>query len=387
MERTFDREWILAELLPVGEREKAGPALRTLLGDDCAILDADGTVLWGTLPEGAAREPLVVELEPVGYLAAAAPCPRLKAAATLLRQILAARTRYLLAASLHHEAVDANYEALRASELRYKALSEALEQRVEEQVTQIEAQQRQLYVTEKAAAVGQLAAGVAHEINNPIGFIRSNLNTFAAYLNKFASLQKDLSHAGELWKSLDLDFVLADGGDLLKDCVDGADRIGHIVRDLKGFSNIDGPSEEVIDINECIRRAVAMVGNRRPPGVNLELDLAPLPPRHCRPWQLAEALFNLLSNAVRAVGDNGTIRVTSRLSQDELEVDIADNGCGIPRELLDKVFDPFYTTRSVGEGTGLGLTVTRDIIHAHGGNIAIASESGRGTTVTLRFPV
>lgn len=385
MESAFDREWVLAELLPSGELEKAGSALRELLGGDCAVLDAEGTVLWGSLREGAGREPLVVELEPVGYVAAAVPRPRLQAAAAVLRQILSARSRYLLAVSIHHQAVDADYEALRASESRYKALSEALEQRVEEQVARIEAQQRQLYVAEKAASVGQLAAGVAHEINNPIGFIRSNLNTFAAYLDKFAALKTDFSRAGETWKRLDLDFVLADGNDLLKECIDGADRVGHIVRDLKGFSNVDAPSEEVIDINECVRRAVAMVGNRRPPGVALELDLSPLPPRRCKPWQLAEALFNVLSNAVQAVGDAGEIRVASRAAGNELVVEIADNGCGIPREMLGKVFDPFYTTRTVGDGTGLGLTVTRDIVAAHGGDIAIASEPGRGTTVTLRF--
>lgn len=386
MSDTFDREWVLAELLPEGEREKAGPALYALLGDDCAILDAEGGVLWGKLPEGAAREPLVVELEPVGYVAAAVPPIRLKAAASLIRQILSARSRYLLAASFHHEAVNADYEALRASELRYKALSEALEQRVKEQVGQLETQQRQLYVAEKFAAVGQLAAGVAHEINNPIGFIRSNLNTFASYLEEFAKLKADLARAGETWQRLDLDFVLSDGRDLLKDCIAGADRISRIVRDLKGFSNVDGASEETIDINECVQRAVTLLTPRVPAGVRLELDLSPLPPRRCQPWQLSEALLNILHNAVQAVGDSGEVRVASRSANGELVIEIADNGCGMAPETLAKIFDPFYTTREVGAGTGLGLTVARDIVQAHEGSIAVASEPGHGTTVTVKLP-
>lgn len=383
---TFEREWVLAELLPEGEREKAGPALRTLLGSDCAILDAAGAVLWGQRPEGAHHEPLVVELEPIGYLAAAQPPERVKAGAALLRQILIGRSRYLLAASFHHEAVNADYEALRASELRYKALSEALEQRVKEQVGQIEAQQRQLYMAEKFATVGQLAAGVAHEINNPIGFIRSNLNTFANYLEEFAKLKADLAQATDAWRRLDLDFVLEDGRDLVRDCISGADRIGRIVRDLKGFSNVDGAQEEEIDINECVQRAVALVTPRLGAGTALKLDLGPLPPRRCQPWQLAEALLNIVQNAAQAVGESGEIRIRSRAEQGELLIDIVDTGPGMPPEVLAKVFDPFYTTRPVGEGTGLGLTVARDIVQAHGGGIALASAPGRGTTVTIRLP-
>lgn len=386
MSGSFDREWVLAELLPEGEREKAGPALTALLGSDFALLDAEGAVLWGRLAPDAMREPLVVELEPIGHVAAAAPAPQLKAAATLIRQLLSARSRYMLAASFHTEAVNADYEALRASEARYKALSEALEQRVREQVEQIEAQQRHLYVAEKFASVGQLAAGIAHEINNPIGFIRSNLNTFSGYLDDFAQLKADCG-GSDTWRRLDLDFVLGDGRDLLADCISGADRITRIVRDLKGFSNVDGPAEENIDINECVRRAVSLVTPRLPAGVRVELELEALPARRCQPWQLAEALLNILLNAVQAVADDGEIRVRSRAGEDGLIFEISDNGGGIPPERLGRVFDPFYTTRPVGEGTGLGLTVARDIIQAHGGHIAIASEPGHGTLVTVTLPV
>lgn len=387
MSATFDREWVLAELLPEGEREKAGPALTALLGTDFAILDPAGAVLWGKLADGAAREPVVVELEPIGYLAAAVPPPRLKAAVVLIRQILSARSRYMLAASFHTEAVNADYEALRASEARYKALSEALEQRVRDQVAQIEAQQRQLYVAEKFAAVGQLAAGVAHEINNPIGFIRSNLNTLRNYLQQFAQIKADFSRAEQTWERLDLDFTVADGDDLVSDCIDGADRISRIVRDLKGFSNVDRPAEEVADVNECIRRAVSLMPPHLPPGVRIDLDLAPLPARSCQPWQLAEALHNILHNAVQASGGDGQVRIRSHAAGGHIGIEIEDKGCGIPADRIERVFEPFYTTRDVGQGTGLGLTVARDIVQNHGGSIAIASQPGVGTCVTVKLPV
>lgn len=387
MTAAFDREWILDELLPAVEREKAGAAITTLLGGDFAILDANGAVLWGTLAEGALREPVVVELEPIGYVAAAVPSPILEAAAALIRQILAARARYLLAASVHHETVDADYEALRASEARYKALSEVLEQRVKDQVAQIEAQQRQLYIAEKFAAVGQLAAGVAHEINNPIGFIRSNLNTLRSYLSQFGQMKADPSRAAETWQRLDLDFALEDGNAVVAECISGTDRISRIVRDLKGFSSVDQPGEEVADVNECVRRAVALVTPQLPPGIKILIELDPLSPRSCRPWQLAEAFHNIVHNAVQALSGQGEIRIESHAVKDHAVIQISDSGVGIPRDRLDRVFDPFYTTREVGQGTGLGLTVTRDIVRAHGGTIAIASEPGRGTSVTVELPL
>lgn len=386
MSTTFDREWILAELLPSAEREKAGAALAAVLDRDFAILDPEGAVLWGKLEEGAEREPLVVELEPIGYVAAVVPAAKLKAAAALIRQILSARTRYMLAASFHNEAVNADYEALRASEARYKALSQALEQRVRDQVTQIEAQQRQLYVAEKFAAVGQLAAGVAHEINNPVGFIRSNLNTLRGYLQQFARLKADQAGVGESWQRLDLDFALEDGNAVVDECINGVDRISRIVRDLKGFSNVDHPAEEVLDINECVQRAVSLVTPQLPQGARLLVELSPLPPRRCQPWQLAEAFHNILQNAVQAVSATGEIHVQSHVAGNQLVVRIADNGVGIPADRLERVFDPFYSTREVGAGTGLGLTVTRDIVQAHDGTITIASEPDKGTCVTIKLP-
>ncbi|HZX33651.1 MAG TPA: ATP-binding protein [Rhodocyclaceae bacterium] len=387
MSAAFDREWVLGELLPAKEQEKAGAALATLLGGDFAILDPAGAVLWGRLAEGAEREPLVLELEPIGYVAARVPAASLRSAAALIRQILSARSRYILAADFHNEAVNADYEALKASETRYKALSQALEQRVREQVAQIEAQQRQLYVTDKFAAVGQLAAGVAHEINNPVGFIRSNLNTLRGYLQQFAELKSDLTTAGENWQRLDLDFALEDGLAVVDECVAGADRISRIVKDLKGFSNVDHPAEEVLDISECVQRAVSLVTPRLPPGVRLRVELSPLPPRSCQPWQLAEAFHNILQNAVQAVSDGGEIRIRSLTVDNQLVIRIDDDGAGIPPDQLERVFDPFYSTRDVGKGTGLGLTVTRDIVQAHGGTVAIASQPGRGTCVTVALPL
>lgn len=387
MNTTFDRDWVLEELLPAHERERVGPALQTALDADCAILDTSGAVLWGVLKSDAVRQPLVVELEPIGYFAAAAAPARLAAAASLLRNILVSRSRYMLAASLHTEAVDADYEALRASEGRYKALSEALEQRVKDQVEQIEIQQRQLYAGGKLAAVGQLAAGVAHEINNPIGFIRSNLNSLRSYLEEFSVIREDFARASETWQRLDLDFALTDGRELLAECIDGADRVSRIVRDLKDFSSIDRAEEESIDINDCLRKALALVRRQLPVSITLSEALNPLPPRACHPGQLAEAFLNILQNAAQAVGEQGEITVSSRTRNDAIVIEISDSGCGIPSDRLERIFDPFYTTRPVGQGTGLGLTVTRDIVVNHGGTIDISSVPGKSTLVAMRFPL
>jgi two-component system NtrC family sensor kinase len=387
----FDREASLAELLPPAVLTRLGPALATLLGDAAALRDAAGHVLWGAPVDGMpVRAPLILELEPLGHLEASSG-HAVAAAAALLTEILKGQARYRMASSLHLEAVAADFEKLKAehaalqqSEARLRALSAELERRVEEQVAVLEERQRQLYQAEKLAAVGQLAAGIAHEINNPIGFIRSNVNTFGGYLGKVAALKSRLDTA--VWKDLDLDFVLADGRELVADSIAGIDRIARIVKDLRGFSNIDRPEEEVIDVNDSLRAAASVIEGQKPAGVAVRLDLRPLPPLLCLPGHLNQVFLNVLINALQAVGDRGEIRVASRAEGTRIVVAIGDDGPGIAPEILDRVFDPFFTTRAVGQGTGLGLTVARDIVRAHDGSISLESTPGRGTTVTIGLP-
>ena len=391
----FDREYTLADLLPPALCARIGPAVAALLPGPAAIVDSRGGLLWGSPDGNAERRPLTFELEPLGYLAGP-PGPALDAAATLLEQLIVARARYHMTSHLHVEAVSADYQqlkqkhaALQESEARYRALSEQLERRVAEQVKLIETRQRQLYETERLATIGQLAAGMAHEINNPIGFIRSNLASLGRYLDDCAEWRRRQPAAPAGWAELDLDYAMADAPELIRDCIAGTDRVADIIRNLKEFSNVDSAERRTVDLNDNLRRACALFAGRLPDGVALAADLKPLPALACQPGHLNQVFMNLLANAVRAVADSGTggeVRVASEALAGGIRISIADTGVGIPPERLARVFEPFYTSRAVGQGTGLGLTVARDIVEAHHGRIEIDSEPGRGTRVTLYLP-
>lgn len=395
---TFDHEWRLEELLDAASLERLGPALGELLGGDAAILAGDGRVLWGVLAGDVRREPLVLELEPLGFVASASAAPAvLHGTRRLLEALLRAQLRFRMASTLHLEAVAEDFETLKRehahlleSEARYKTLAGELEARVKQQVAQLEERQQMLYLAEKLASVGQLAAGMAHEINNPLGFVRSNLSTLGNYLESFAQLKGRLGDAAVAWRELDLDFVIEDSTDLLRESALGLERIARIVADLKGFSNIDRASEEFADLNDCLRQAVAMSERQLPAAVSLQLELGQLPRLICLPAYLNQLFFSLIRNAVQAIEDagrDGTIRIASSADAQGITIRIADDGVGMSEHQRDHAFEPFFTTRPVGGGAGLGLSTARNIVVAHSGRIELASEPGKGTTVTVFFPL
>jgi two-component system, NtrC family, sensor kinase len=249
---------------------------------------------------------------------------------------------------------------------------------------------RALYQTEKLAAVGQLAAGMAHEINNPLSFVRSNLSTFERYLSKFADLRKQLPLDEAGWRQLDLDFVIEDGFALLRDSADGLERIARIVADLKDFSGVAQADAEFADLNDCLRRAAAMSEQALPPGIVIRLELQPLPSMICLPGSLNQVFFNVIRNAVQAIvdkGGRGKVTISSEANDAGLAIRIHDDGVGMGAVQLDHAFEPFYTTRPVGSGVGLGLATARNVVLAHGGGISLDSRPGGGTTVTIVFPV
>lgn len=397
----FDRELSLSDLLGGINHDKLSLALGTLAGSNFHLLDAGGTPLPGgaAAAQGAVRLPLTLDLEPLGYLEGTGDENTLRAAAALLELLLRASLRYRMASTLHAEAVSADYEALQhkhaalqESEARYKALAEELEERVREQVQSLDAAQRQLYQAEKLASVGQLAAGVAHEINNPLGFIRSNLKTGRDYVERFKVLSAlvrggDMSGVTSAWRESDMDFVLDDFSQLLDECIGGVDRIARIVADLKGFSNVDAADEAMVDLNDNIRAAVGMLTPTLPPGIQFKLDLQPIPRLLCLPGHLNQVLINLLKNASQAISGQGTISVTSGVADGAIRIQVSDDGCGIPRDVLPRIFEPFFTTRDVGAGTGLGLTMSRGIVQAHGGRIEAASEVEKGSTFSVYLPL
>jgi len=393
----FDREWRLVELLDASSHEKIGAALSELLGGDFALTDDAGTPLWGLPAPDARREALILELEPVGYLLSrSASASTLTAARNLLLVLLRAQIRFKMASTLHLESVAEDFESLKReharlseSEARYKTLSAELEARVKKQVGELEERQQMLYEAEKLASVGQLAAGMAHEINNPLGFVRSNLSTFEKYLGKFAGMKDAQSSAAESWQALDLDFILEDSIDLLHDSFKGMERIARIVADLKAFSNVDRASEEFADINSCLHEAASMVQTQMPDGISFRFDLLPLPSIVCLPGHINQLFFNIIRNAVLAIKDAGRpgeVKISSEADDEGILVRVHDTGVGMSKEQLEHAFEPFYTTRAVGSGVGLGLATARNVIQAHSGRITLDSQPDGGTTVTMFFP-
>lgn len=394
---SFDREWSLNELLDDAMLAQIGAALTKQLGGDAAILGPDGKALWGIPGNATRREPLTLELEPLGYItSASSTLAALQGAASQLVILLRAQLRFKMASTLHLEAVAEDFESLKReharlleSEARYKTLASELEARVKSQVAQLEERQQMLYAAEKLAAIGQLAAGMAHEINNPLGFVRSNLSTFSAYLQKFSNLRSRFADVEVAWRELDLDFVLEDSLDLLGDSAVGIDRIARIVSDLKSFSNVDRATEEFANLNDSLKHAISMVERQLPADVTLKLDLGNLDSFVCLPGHLNQLFYNLIRNAIQAIQDSGRpgeVRISSHRADHGIDVQIADNGVGMSPEQRERAFEPFFTTRPVGGGAGLGLSTARNIVVAHSGHMELESEAGRGTTIHLFFP-
>lgn len=398
----FERELTLQDLLRGIDSRRLLAALQGLLGAEVAIFDTRGTCLAGDpeTKETTPGMPLVGELEPIGAIAAAAQPAQLQAAADLVTLLLRANARYLMASDLHLQTQRADFEelqsrhvALEKSERRFKALAETLEQRVKQQVKTIESTQIKLYESEKLASIGRLAAGVAHEINNPIGFIRSNLSAASSYLdslNKIGSLVESGASAAMLqaaWQAEDMPFLQRDLRDILDESLSGADRIAAIVKDLKGFSRINEAADENADINQIIRQVCHVAAAELRGKADVVLDLGEIPPLHCHPVELGQVFLSVLMNAVDAVTTGGKIQFRTRLKEDRICIDVRDNGCGMPDSILTHIFDPFFTTKEVGKGMGLGLTVCLNIVKAHDGSMEIKSKPNQGTLVGIRLPL
>lgn len=380
---------------------RLNPSLEMLAGVPFAIEGMDGRVISGHvfLPdEPSEKIPFMLEIEPLGYVRVPhGESLKGAAVASVIKILLQTRAR-LGAGNLHFETGadceqwPAQDDTLHASEMRFRELPDEFEQRVKAQVDLLDQRQRQLYQAERLASIAQLAAGIAHEINNPIGFIRSNLETGRGYIEKIKKLEQFVPAGGEFeaeWRQSDLDFVLEDFGVLLAESVAGVDRIARIVKDLKGFSNVDQSDEENVDINTQLNTVLGVIAGQKPEAVEIITQYQDLPRLLCLPGLLNQVFVNILSNALHALEGRktgGEIRVMTHLEDSSIVVDIMDNGCGIECDVLPHIFDPFFTTREVGKGSGLGLTVARDIVVAHGGSIDIASLSGLGTTVSVHLP-
>ena len=262
----------------------------------------------------------------------------------------------------------------------------------------------QLLQAEKLAALGQLAAGVAHEINNPIGFVSSNLGTLNGYLKdllKIVEAYEDVIAAQpgktqeyadlqSLKAELDLDFLRTDAPQLITESLDGVTRVRGIVKDLKNFAHVDvSPEWGAANLHECLNSTLNIANHEIKYKATVIKDYGELPEVECLPSQLNQVFLNLLVNAAQAIPENGQGTITVRTSADSenVRIEICDSGCGITPENIKKIFDPFFTTKPVGTGTGLGLSLSYGIIKRHHGRIEVGSEVGRGTTFRITLPI
>jgi len=261
--------------------------------------------------------------------------------------------------------------------------------------------QAQAFQQEKMASLGQLAAGVAHEINNPMGFISSNLTTLGKYLRRLNEFEASLletarAAAGEevsaeltrLRSRMKIDFIMNDIQKLVEESLDGAERVRCIVRDLKSFSHQDDSQCRPFSVNDCLDSTLNMARNEIKYVAEVERDYDPdLPLLVCFPQKLSQVFMNLLVNAAHAIEEYGTIRLRTSHQSGDIIVSISDTGKGIAPENLTRIFEPFFTTKEVGKGTGLGLSISYDIVKKHGGVIHVESTPGSGTTFTVVLPL
>ncbi len=274
-----------------------------------------------------------------------------------------------------------------------------VEDKLADQAERLKASQSMLIQQEKLAAIGQLAAGVAHEINNPLGYISSNLNTLGNYREKLDKYLSSLREAFLLLpvdqqqliaksrKQHKIDLVLEDLPDIISDAFEGTERIKKIVLGMKCFSRTDSDVPLPVDINECLESAITIVWNEIKYNSELERDFTEVPTLDGFPQQLSQVFMNLLVNASHAIHEKGQIHLKSRFVDGQVVVTVTDNGSGISEMTMTKIFDPFFTTKDPGKGTGLGMSIAREIIQKHGGRIEVQSEVGKGSEFTVSLPV
>jgi PAS domain S-box-containing protein len=294
-----------------------------------------------------------------------------------------------------------------------EALNVILEQRVQERTSELVEKnaeihkayeelknvQTQMLHQDKMASIGQLAAGVAHEINNPMGFIISNLSSMGKYVEKIvayldaeekvlAGCDAEIRQRSEQERQkYRIDHIRTDMPELIAESEDGAQRIRLIVHNLKSFSRVDSVVFAYSDINEGLESTLTIAWNELKYKTSIVKEYGQLPMIWCSMGQLNQVFLNILINAAHAIEEQGEIRITTWVEDDSVKVAISDTGCGMTPEALKHIYDPFYTTKEVGKGTGLGLAIAYDIIvNKHGGRIEVASEAGTGSTFTITLP-
>ena len=380
----------------------------------------DGETLWA---RGEAllvdplriESPLTLEGEMVGTTVVEGAREReesLRGLAGLLtaavQTILTNNLKRMLTTEIHTTVVNQSYDELLTtnrqltlSEGRYRDLAASLERKVEERTAELQRAQARLLQQEKQAAVGQLAAGMAHEINNPLGFIASNLTTLKRYgkvLRETVAIYRDTVARAEIEpqareglaqqeKKAKLDFILTDLEPLISQSCAGCERVARIVADLKGFSHIDESEEVVVDLNQEIDRTLSVLGHQIPADARVVKIYGQLPGFACKAAEICQVFLGIVQNAILARPVGLSLTIETQQEADRIVILFSDNGPGMDPEVLSRIFEPFFTTREVGKGMGMGLAVAYEVITAHGGTIEARSQPGQGTTVVITLPL
>ncbi len=451
----FDREYGIGDLLETSVLEDLITEIQAAGPGSVLVLFPDGTPYYtkGPLaPDEAAsisrllhREridspktfrsprgritifPITHELEIIGYLVlgyekegdGSTSFPELlgRLLGKVLSHLIIYRYRNLLTSGLHGQVVEESYAQLKEkaallekSEEKYRLLAESLEIEVKKKTREIKESEARLMQQEKMASIGHLAAGVAHEINNPMGFISSNLTAVDEYVAHMLPLieqyralvswlkeapitrevrggvSERLDRIRALEEEADIDFITEDTPNLIRESQEGAERIKKIVIDLKDFAHPGEQELKYADINQGLDSTLNVVWNELKYKAEVTKDYGELPEVECYPQQLNQVFMNLLVNAAQAIEKQGEIRIATRAVDGYVEIAISDTGLGIPEEDVSSIFDPFFTTKEVGQGTGLGLNVVYNIIEKHHGSVDVESTVGVGTTFTIRIP-
>ncbi|MBJ7309275.1 ATP-binding protein [Rugamonas sp. CCM 8940] len=281
-----------------------------------------------------------------------------------------------------------------------KKMEEALQAKGEEQqllIGKLSEAHDQLLQSEKMASIGQLAAGIAHEINNPVGFVNSNMGSLQNYVGTLFGVLAEYEQAAAAHPQLapqlaalrqraDLDFLKEDVTDLVRESMDGLKRVKVIVQALKDFSHVGETEWQIADLHQGLDSTLNIVSNELKYKASIEKHYGVLPQVKCLASQLNQVFMNLLVNAGHAIKERGTISISTGAADGWVWVEVADTGGGIAPEHLNRIFEPFFTTKPVGSGTGLGLSLSYGIVNKHGGKIEVASELGKGSRFTVRLP-